>query len=413
MKDLKSMPGVTNIVFNTKSPHRKHSLEVTATDIKACEGVYDLVARKIMLAQCSKDDMVTIKHEIDPKYCGLVIGKRGSNLSEIRKMLGVMKIQFDTKSSSKVHTLQVSGVDKAACEAVIMEVEKKIAMSLSVVPEVVRIFVDVEDRSLDTISLRLFGRQDDESVVTREKLLPTQERYIISSFETATLSDSLKNMKIIPDYSELTRENIVLAFKEALKNHKGSSGEMFDFYVSLGKFIFTGTRASKLSRSKVTGIDGNSYLRENGLGTFFTPNLNPKCIGIVNQKLSQFQFEIVNRDCPETYTRVHLDVIDGSKITSFSATLVVDENLEAFKDGSQDPRLSKEKKMAIERIIDAKTIGEVLDISAASTSKVKQMYFKLSRNVHPDKNSHPGANEAFKKLNDAFDKCKSGSLFFI
>jgi len=37
-------------------------------------------------------------------------------------------------------------------------------------------------------------------------------------------------------------------------------------------------------------------------------------------------------------------------------------------------------------------------------SSLKMSFKKMSLKVHPDKNSHPGAKDAFKKLNDAFER---------
>ena len=39
---------------------------------------------------------------------------------------------------------------------------------------------------------------------------------------------------------------------------------------------------------------------------------------------------------------------------------------------------------------------------------IKVSYKKLSLKVHPDKNCHPGATNAFKKLNDAHQRLSQG-----
>ena len=82
----------------------------------------------------------------------------------------------------------------------------------------------------------------------------------------------------------------------------------------------------------------------------------------------------------------------------------LDENLEEIKDEKSDARYSEEKKTAIERVFRATTVGEVL----AGTGSPKLIYRKLTMLLHPDRNSHPGAREAFKKLQHAYETISAG-----
>ena len=414
LRELKSIQGVINIWYDTKSSFIKHKLQVSAINAEVCEEVHNVVNRRIVKSKRSKNSGVTVPYSIDPEHTGIVLGKKGSTLSELKKMPGVISIFIDTKTSSEVHILTIRGDDEMVCEAVYAEVQKRVDFCVSAFPKVVKMFIDEEDRSCDTINLRLFGC--DESVVHGDK----NSRYlVISSFKKSSLADALENMnlksnpgtsKSEPDYMELEEEDISKAFQEGLNNHKSSSEGVLDFHVSPGKVLFKGDPVSNLSRSKLTGKDSKTYFKQKGLRPFFTPNVNQNYIDILNKQLHKLNFENLNQDCAEKFTTVHLSVLKGTELTHFSVILAIDENLQQFKVAAQDPRLGKEKKAAIERIMDAKTIGEVLDFSASSAASLKQKYYKLTLSVHPDKNSHPGANEAFKKLGDAFEKLKSGKF---
>jgi DnaJ family protein B protein 12 len=62
-----------------------------------------------------------------------------------------------------------------------------------------------------------------------------------------------------------------------------------------------------------------------------------------------------------------------------------------------------QQKELVERIKNAKDYYEILLVSKNSTlEEIKKSYKKLALQMHPDKNSAPGAEEAFKKLSQAF-----------
>lgn len=59
---------------------------------------------------------------------------------------------------------------------------------------------------------------------------------------------------------------------------------------------------------------------------------------------------------------------------------------------------------AVRRIKTARTYYEILSVSQTVTeNELKKAYRKASLRVHPDKNSEPGAVEAFQKVTDAFN----------
>ena len=115
----------------------------------------------------------------------------------------------------------------------------------------------------------------------------------------------------------------------------------------------------------------------------------------IRENLWQEGFSNVNEADPEKFTSVHL--FAGEAKTRFSVILTLDENLNEI-DESAEPRLSEEKQKAIDKVYHAKTIGDVLGTEYKS---LKVAFRKMSLLLHPDKNSHPGATEAFKKLQHA------------
>lgn len=64
---------------------------------------------------------------------------------------------------------------------------------------------------------------------------------------------------------------------------------------------------------------------------------------------------------------------------------------------------TQEQVQACKVILEAKTHYETLSVSKTATEEeIKKQYRKLALKFHPDKNSAPGADEAFKKISKAF-----------
>lgn len=76
---------------------------------------------------------------------------------------------------------------------------------------------------------------------------------------------------------------------------------------------------------------------------------------------------------------------------------------EESKPGLQNRSYSKEQLQDIERIRKCKDYYEILGLKKdASDVELKKAYRKLALQFHPDKNSAPGADEAFKAIGHAF-----------
>jgi len=73
------------------------------------------------------------------------------------------------------------------------------------------------------------------------------------------------------------------------------------------------------------------------------------------------------------------------------------------KPGNHEQPFTKEQKDLVDRIRKCKSYYEVLDVSRdANEDVLKRQYKKLALSVHPDKNRAPAAEDAFKRVGQAF-----------
>ncbi|XP_023348834.1 uncharacterized protein LOC111717566 [Eurytemora carolleeae] len=199
-------------------------------------------------------------------------------------------------------------------------------------------------------------------------------------------------------YDDTKVENI---FKEALNQKMGSTAE---FIFSLGEELFNhcGYGPSPISLPVRNGRVMMQDLTEMDLKGFWSVFLDPSLSSRIAKGLEETGFNCLNKDSPEEYTKVRVLVL--SENVKKYVVLALDKDLNSLAPEA-DSRLSDDKENAIKQILSAKTLNDVLPAG----SSLKMSFKKMSLKVHPDKNSHPGAKDAFKKLNDAFERLSTGS----
>mmetsp|Transcript_50 Transcript_50/g.147 ORF Transcript_50/g.147 Transcript_50/m.147 type:complete len:384 (+) Transcript_50:226-1377(+) len=75
----------------------------------------------------------------------------------------------------------------------------------------------------------------------------------------------------------------------------------------------------------------------------------------------------------------------------------------ASVEGSSQKPYTEEQRLQVVRVLRSKSLYEVLDIKRdADESQVKKAYRLFALKLHPDKNSAPKADEAFKRVSHAF-----------
>ena len=299
---------------------------------------------------------------------------------------------------------------------VYVEVQKRIGALKTTIPHVTKNLIRSNDPNWQVLLLQPCGgnigvvigdrnsRSQDVSqkmVVSTFKTHGQSRSFDMSSFHEALGNDE-SNFIEVGDRSALET-----AFGNALRNQKSMKDKTLVFTLSPGKLIFLGKgyNTTQLDRKGLLSR-GDDYLKNKGIRTFFVPNLQPSYFQQFTDKLQSLGFENLNAKTPDSYTVVHLDVRKGNKDVHYSVRLAVDSELNSYANNSDDPRLSQERKNAIDKILSCETIGEVFP--GVKKEKLKINFFMQSKLLHPDKNLHEGATDAFKVLQDAHEKLAKG-----
>eukprot|EP00126_Sphaerothecum_destruens_P006837 Sdes_comp19550_c0_seq2m11195 len=91
---------------------------------------------------------------------------------------------------------------------------------------------------------------------------------------------------------------------------------------------------------------------------------------------------------------------------NFKPSTKTSHSSEKSENSSNFSHYTKEQIEAVQRIKNCKDLYQVLGLTKEAShdeSCVKKAYRKLALQFHPDKNSAPGADEAFKRINRAFE----------
>lgn len=366
-------------------------------------------------------------YQVKSKYSGLVIGMGGAGIRELKQMDGVYRVTFDTSNlDGPTHSLVVIANTPDDCAAVHSRIKARICqfegqtdskpMSLNFL---------LFHEGLKKVVIKPAEIVGKSSVIIRPTLPGSRKTmYLFSDYkEQHHLEDQIKFLSLAPsttrtstsslekgskDWERFSVESLRVSLKRALKAIKSDEKKSINFNVSLGKYTFR-ANSDNVQGGKIEIVPKNGCISQNmfnelGITPIFCTALKRGVFEAMKKELERQGFYNENENNPESYTVIHLTEFASMK--RFSVILALDENLEELSE-DQDGRLSEQKKLEVERIYEAQTIGEVLNLQHVKNAKIA--FRKLSQLVHPDKNCHPGATEAFKKVKHAFDEVNKGS----
>ena len=353
-------------------------------------------------------NQVTGTYQVPPDYVGLVIGQRGAGMRALQELPGVLQVRYDPRRGVP---LTVTGRDEAACQGVWEEVERRIARvagRATRMPVNMTIFHDIKKNQKVVFTSTPYGKnrpcilqKQSAGKLQAYHLLRVEEKGLESMMEGLGLGSAKGKY----DWVEYSERALAKALEKGLDiAKKGKEANTIEFNISPGKLIILGgnipARSLEISPDS-QGVISSDQLKKLGVTSSFNPLLDPSVSADITKGLQREGFVCLNINNPEKFTIVHLQA--GPKRVHFSVTLALDDNLEELT-AEVDSRLDDHKKKAMEKVLQAKTIGEVLD----GNLNTKIAFRKLSLLIHPDKNSHPGATEAFKKLNHACEEINRG-----
>lgn len=350
---------------------------------------------------------VTKTYQVGPTHAGLVKGLQGSGIKALRGIPGVISVKFDPRSGIP---LTVTGQDEHVCGQVWAEVERRISRVADKDTRqafMMNVFHEIDREHKVIFTSAPYGRNRPYVVQNNGRrniyhYLRTEDKCLDDLMSGMHLEDKKTRL----DWREYSLERLQKVLEKSLKMIQNKEGtNTLEFNISPGKFIFIGINNKKFKNVEFApdknGVISHTQLKRVGIRPVFNPLLDPSLESEITRNLQKEGFVCLNPKSPDKFTIVHLQA--GEKRIHFSVTLALDDNLEELTP-QEDSRLDDIKKKAIENIFNAKTIGEVIE----NSTKPKITFRKLSLLVHPDKNSHPGAAEAFNKLQHAFNELTSG-----
>ena len=86
------------------------------------------------------------------------------------------------------------------------------------------------------------------------------------------------------------------------------------------------------------------------------------------------------------------------------------EQMKAYlRSGSADPFQQQDQVYIVYKFLNSPIDVLVSGMQQMQPTQLTQFYRKLAKQLHPDKNSHPQAKEAFQRVQCAMDKAKASN----
>ena len=359
----------------------------------------------------------TRTYQVERKHAGLVIGPKGAGIRELKNISGVLDVRFDTRQAGDTCPLIVKALSEYICDDVFRYVQQKWTFFKSFKgskPGLEQVFINIGKQEKIVLKSKLDVRNS--KIITRDSITQRnsdKEIYLVDGYEAKTVEDNLGSLSLDNGndqkyyWMQLNKEALTDTLNTSLKKMSAKEQRSFDLNVTPGKFAFIcnkGRERQEIIPDRLGNISKQAF-KSNSIQPVYSNALHRGIYETITRNLKFQGFSNLNEGSPEQFTIVHL--IAGDQQEQFTVALALDENLEEV-DQTCDQRISEEKKKAVENVYKAKTIQEVM---GKNNLNPKISFHKLSLLLHPDKNSHPGATEAFKKLQHAYEKIKAGERF--
>ena len=356
--------------------------------------------------------------DLDPSHYKLI----NLSIRTLEEMHGIEEVKLRCHpTNTEIHNLTVTGTDRNVCQTVIEEVKKRIGA--------VKTVVQNDDKRLKGVQLRPY-KNDEEIVVVpkwnfNQSSQGARKLYLVSGFsvnfpptDTYTSVPGPGNASFFLESTNA--EGIKAAFEAGLTSNQNSGTGRLGFKVNPGKIYFkrpTGKSeplfkgSLTLQRDLLTSKKCGSHMRSLDLRPKFTKQLTLPHFDLISRRLESLGFDLLT-SYDEGFPVVYLDVTPRvtpcvtprKTVHQFTATLALDENLKVFKTSANDPRMSEEKKEAVENILKANTIGELF----ADRTNAEIEFRKKSILIAATTNAHQGVENALEVLKDAKVKTLNG-----
>lgn len=334
---------------------------------------------------------------IPEKAVGLVLGRKGATIQALQRVPGIYFVNFDRSTL----VLSFSGTAQAMAD-VAAEVEKLINRAAS--PNIMELSLTIVDMGARGAVAFMAARQLQLPVDMADAAAGT-DYFAAFLVPRGGIEDEMAAMSLRAEPRECGNKGrfaVGLESRSYTSEMKAMLPKLAELpararlrvEARLGLLLFALPRGGVVPGQRVPVASMPVLEFHKDVTPRFFAQMRQGVVERVRRFLEGRGFTAVP---PEQRKVVHL--VD--MVTSRRVSITVAE----LEDGS-DPRAKGVGKEELERLAKCRDYYEVLGLSEGSCSDadVKKAYYRIAKLVHPDKNTHPGAESAMK----AVLACKEG-----